>query len=79
MGFGVLAFFCGYGAPAVAVILLGLAIITGDICLFRWYRKKGLKEKGDNTKRNGKSSVWIWILLLVLAAVSIGIGVYTAY
>lgn len=79
LGFGVFALFCGYGAPAIAVILLGLAIIAGGICLFRWYRKKSLKEKGVNTKQNGKSIVWVLILLIVLAIVSIGIGVYRAY
>ncbi len=39
LGFGILAVFSGYGAPAIVLILMGLAIIAGGICLFCWYRK----------------------------------------
>lgn len=79
LGMGILALFCGYGAQSIPAILLGLVIIAGGICLFRWYRKKTMKDRGGNTKQNGKNSVWIWILMIVLAIVSIGIGVYTAH
>ncbi len=39
LGFGILAVFSGYGAPAVILMLIGLAVIAGGICLLCWYRK----------------------------------------
>ncbi len=39
LGFGILAVFSGYGVPAAIMMLIGLAVIAGGICLLLWYRK----------------------------------------
>jgi len=39
LGFGILTVFSGYGTPAFVLILLGLVMIAGGICLLCWYRK----------------------------------------
>lgn len=83
LGFGILAVFSGYGAPAVILMLIGLAMIAGGICLLCWYQKnktrsvRGTKQMVQGTQ-NDTNKMFIrtigkWMIIIAIAILGINI------